>query len=273
MEEMTLEQASRLFKKVIKGVIALVVVVFVLIAIDIVPTGKTQVVTRFGKVVRTNGEGLAFHIPLVERTKSIDTTIRRESADAVAATSNLQQVTTTVAVNYRITRENAVRNYQNFVKADFVAIIVQPKIQDSVKAVTPKYTAESLVLDRAKVAEEIKNTLATALSEYGIDVVDVSISNYAFSVEYTQAIATKSVVEQQIETAKLNAKLAEESGNAGIIAANKASEVRRIEAQQSTVNLEFYKLQIQDRAVAKWNGVSPLYVTSGDQTLLTVPVK
>ena len=242
-------------------------------SIDIVQTGRTQVVTRFGKVVRTNGDGIALHIPIIEQTKSIDTTIRRESAEADAATSNLQHVTASVSVNYRITRENAVKQYQNFTKKDFVSIVVQPKIQDSVKEITPRYTAEELILKRAEVASDIKSQLVKSLADYGIDIVDVSIANYAFSKDYSDAISQKSVLEQQIASAKLNTEKVQIEGQNNVFAAQKASEVRSIEAQQSTVNLEFYKLQVQDRAVAKWNGVSPLYVGAGAAPLLTVPVQ
>jgi regulator of protease activity HflC (stomatin/prohibitin superfamily) len=261
-------------KKLIRTVVfALVALTFLIWSVDIVQTGRTQVVTRFGKVVRTNGDGIALHIPIIEQTKSIDTTIRRESADAVAATSNLQQVTASVAVNYRITRENAVKQYQNFTKKDFVSIVVQPKIQDSVKVVTPKYTAEELVLKRAEVSDDIKNQLIASLSDYGIDIVDVSIANLSFSKDYADAISQKSVLEQQIASARLNSEKVRIEGENNVLAAQKASEVRAIEAQQSAVNLEFFKLQVQDRAVAKWNGVSPLYVGASAAPLLTVPVQ
>ena len=112
-----------------------------------------------------------------------------------------------------------------------------------------------------------------SLSDYGIDIVDVSISNFSFSKEYSDAISQKSVLEQQIASAKLNNEKVRIEGENNVLAAQKASEVRAIEAQQSSVNLEFYKLQVQDRAVAKWNGVSPLYVGSSAAPLLTVPVQ
>lgn len=259
-------------KHVVMLVAGFFIFIWLIIAVDIVQTGRTQVVTRFGKVVRVNGEGLAFHIPFVERTKSIDTTIRRESAEALVATANLQQVTVSAAVNYRITQESAVKQYQNFTKKDFVAIIVQPKIQDAIKQITPSYTAETLVTERPEVAQKIRDVLENALGQYGITVVDVSISNYAFSAEYTQAVISKSVIEQQIQAAKLNATKNEEEGNANVIAANKAAEVRAIEAQQNSTNLDFYRLQIQDRAVAKWNGVLPT-TNAGDSSIFSIPLK
>lgn len=257
---------------IVKLIVGVLIFLFVLIAIDIVQTGRVQVVTRFGKVVRTNGEGLAFHIPVVEKTKSIDTTINRESAEAVIATSNLQQVKVSASVNYRITKEDAVKQYQNFTKKDFVQIVVQPKIQDSIKQVTPKYTAETLVTERPKVAEEIKKVLEKALGDYGIKVVDVSISNYTFSADYQAAVSSKSVIEQQIQAAKLNATKNEEEGNANVIAANKAAEVRRIEAQQNATNLDYYRLQLQDKAIAKWNGVLPT-TSAGDGNILSLPLR
>lgn len=254
-----------------RGIVTFIILILVLWAIDIVSTGKVQVVTRFGKVVRTNGEGIAVHIPIIERTKSIETTIRRESSQSVVATSNLQQVTVDTAVNYRITRENAIKNYQNFTKKNFVDIVIKPKIQDSIKTVTPKFTAEELVLRRTEVATEIKDQIATSLSDYGIEVVDVSIENYAFSPEYTIAVNQKSTIVQQIEANKLQTENIRIASDNSILQAQKAKEVRDIEAQQTETNLRYYQLRIQDMAVQKWNGVSPLY--SGGDNLLTVPVK
>lgn len=244
-------------RKVFISVFIGFVLLLFLWAIDVVPTGKTQVVTRFGKVVRTNGEGLAFHIPMVERTKSIDTTIRRESAEADAATSNLQAVTTKVALNYRITREDAVKQYQNFTKKDFVGIVVTPRLQDSIKAITPRYTAEELILKRSQVATDIKNLLDQTLGEYGLTIVDVSIENYQFDAAYTKAIATKSVITQETEAAKLDTEKIRIKSDNAILQAQKAAEVRNIEAQQSEVNLRYYELQNQQRIIDKWNGVLP----------------
>lgn len=283
MDELTPAQAKSAAKAVAYGVLGLIVLLLIIIAIDLVPTGRTQIVTRFGKVVRTNGEGLAFHIPFVERTKSIDTTIRRETVEVDAATSNLQQVITKVSVNYRITQENAVKQYQNFTKKDFVQIIVQPKMQDSIKRTTPNFTAESLVLERAKVAEQLKESMRQSLGEYGIEVVDVSVENYAFSDEYSKAIATKSVIEQQTEAAKLEvnkeierAKLDTEriniESNNKVLAANKDAEIRRIESQQSDVNLRFYELQTRWKAVEKWDGKLPV-TQAGANTFFQIPLQ
>lgn len=283
MDELTPAQAKSVVKLVAYGILGFIILILIMIAIDLVPTGRVQVVTRFGKVVRTNGEGLAFHIPFVERTKSIDTTIRRETVEVDAATSNLQQVITKVSVNYRITRENAVKQYQNFTKKDFVQIIVQPKMQDSIKRTTPNFTAESLVLERAKVAEQLRESMRTALGEYGIEVVDVSVENYAFSSAYSQAIATKSVIEQQTEAAKLEvnkeierAKLDTEritiEQNNKVLAATKDAEIRQIESQQSDVNLKFYELQTRWKAVDKWDGKLPV-TQAGANTFFSLPLQ
>jgi prohibitin 1 len=264
-------------KGIVLSVLAFFALMWLVAAIDIVQTGKTQVVTRFGKVVRTNGEGLAFHWPLVERTKSIDTTIRRESADAVVATSNLQQVTVSAAINYRISRENAVKQYQNFTKADFVQIIVQPKIQDGIKAVTPEYTAETLVLKREEVAKAIKQKLQESLGEYGIDVVDVSIANYQFGPDYTKAVADKSVIVQQIEAAKLNTQNIQIASDNAILQAkqNAIAQIEKARGDAEAQRLQqttLTALIVQQQAIAKWNGTLPTTV-AGEGTIFSIPVK
>jgi regulator of protease activity HflC (stomatin/prohibitin superfamily) len=253
-------------------ILGLVILGLIVVGTDVVPTGRTQVITRFGRVARTSGEGLSFHIPLVERATSIDTTVKREAAQADAATSNLQQVKVSVAVNYRITQDNAVKQYQNFTKKDFVSIVVQPKIQDSIKSVTPKYTAEELVLKRPQIGDEIKDTISKALSQYGIDIVDVSIENFQFSAEYTAAVNSKSLIEQQIQAAKLTTQKIEIESSNNILQATKAAEVRRVEAQQDDKNLKFYELQIKDKAVNKWNGVAPTYV-GNNNSVVTLPLQ
>lgn len=75
--------------------------------------------------------------------------------------------------------------------------VVNPSVQEAVKSVTAKYTAEELITKRTLVSSEIKTILVEKLSKYGIIVGDVNMVNFNFSSDFNQAIERKVKAEQE----------------------------------------------------------------------------
>ena len=85
-------------------------------------------------------------------------------ADAAAASNDLQEVQTTIALNYHISPSQANIIYQQL-GADYADRIIAPTIQESVKASVAKFNAEDLitkrvVLQKSVIDQSIANTLS-----------------------------------------------------------------------------------------------------------------
>ena len=97
--------------------------------------------------------------------------------------------------------ENGVDDLFQKVGNDYRKRIIDPVTQESLKAVTARYTAEELIRLREKVKSEVQNDITNRLRPYNIVVEPsgVSITNFAFSEEFNKAIEQKQVAQQTAE--------------------------------------------------------------------------
>ncbi|MBR5447085.1 MAG: prohibitin family protein, partial [Clostridia bacterium] len=149
-------------------IIVLIVLVGIVItsAVAIVPAGCSGVVLTFGKASdNVMGEGLNFKVPFMQEVVIISNKIKKQEVEAEAVSKDLQTVSSNIAVNYRVLGSSSASIYKN-IGPDYETIILLPAVQESMKSVSAKYTAEELITLRAQVGEEIKNTLVEKVEEY-----------------------------------------------------------------------------------------------------------
>jgi regulator of protease activity HflC (stomatin/prohibitin superfamily) len=147
----------------------------------IVGAGERGVVLNFGAVQPdVFGEGLHFRIPIMQKIIKIDVKVHKSQTDAESVSKDLQDTRSTIAVNYHISPEKANWIYQN-IGTEYKERIIDPAVQEVVKAITAKYTAVELITQREKVRSEIKDLLKQRLFAYSIIVDDFSIVNFSFS--------------------------------------------------------------------------------------------
>lgn len=225
-----------------------------------VSTGQRGVKTRFNAAVGSVKEGLYFKLPLIEHVEKIDIQTQKEQVDAEAASADLQTVNTTVAVNYNLEASKVIELYVQ-IGTDYKTRVIDPAIQEVVKAVTANYTAEQLITKRSEVTEAIHNSLAARLSPYGILVSSVSIVNFNFSPSFNEAIEAKVTAEQNALAAKNKLDQVKFEAEQRVTIATAEAEaikiqVRAIENQggQSYVNL---------KAIEKWDGKLPNQMIPG----------
>ncbi len=116
-----------------------------------VPAGYRGVLLTGGKPEdRVLGEGLNFIIPFVQSGELMNVQIQKVEFTESAATNDLQEVSTTVAVNYRLS-PSAVNEIYRELRKDYVSRVVKPNIEESLKAVTAQYAAEELITKRSTV--------------------------------------------------------------------------------------------------------------------------
>lgn len=224
-----------------------------------VGAGHVGVITRFSAVNRVAQPGLVLKIPLIESVHQMETRTQKEQVDASAASKDLQEVKSTIALNYHLDGPQAVRVFQN-VGEDYVTRIIAPAMQEAFKATTAKFTAEELIGKRESVKVLALQELTKRLSKYNVIVDDFNIVNFDFSADFNTAIEQKQVAQQNLERAKL------EAATAVTKAQGQADAQKRLKDSGSLTPeyLEFLALQ-------NWNGVLPLY-TSGTP-FISIPSK
>ncbi len=261
-------------KKIVIGIIAAVAaLVAVSSSVAIIPAGNTGVVLTLGKVSdNVYQEGFHLKIPFVQTVEVMSNKIQVYETTATAVSKDLQSVSSSIAVNYKISYDSSANIYQK-IGRDYQTIILMPAVQESMKSVTARYTAEELITERAVVGDEIKTTLESKVSEYGIVIEKFNIVNFDFSSEFNQAIEAKQVAEQNLIKTKTEQEQA-------IVIANAEAEKKKIAAEASAtailteanaqaeannlLNNSLTELIIKYEQLQKWNGQLPQVVSDSN---------
>ncbi len=260
------------FKIGAKWIVAIVAVIVVAVTVagcfTVVQPGHTGVVVTLGKV-NTNvlQEGLHFKVPFVQTVVMIDNRISKLEVDTEAFSKDLQTVETTLAINYRVDTAKSYSIYKN-IGQDYETVLVTPAVNEVLKAITAKYTAEESVTNRSLISEGLVSALNEKLNEIGLYVTDVNIINFDFSEAYITAIEEKQVAQQQLlkaETEKQTAITnAEAEAEATRIKAEAEAAANKALTESLTPELiEYNKIQ-------KWDGKLPQVTGSSAIVDLTV---
>jgi len=262
------------------GVIAVAALIVVANAATIVPAGHTGVVVTLGEVSQNVlDEGFHFKAPFVQSVQSISNKIQVYETPASAVSKDLQTVSSTIAVNYRLVSNKSAEMYQN-VGLDYQTVLITPVVQECMKAATAKYTAEQLITERTSVGDEVKTELDHKLNDYGIYIEKFNIVNFDFSAEFNAAIEAKQVAEQNLIKTQTEQKqqivIAEAEAKKKVIAANAEAEAILAKAEaQADANKKIAE-SLSDKVlmynqIDKWDGVMPK-VTSGNNGSLMIEI-
>ncbi len=208
-----------------------------------VPTGHTGIVTTFGNVEDYTYEaGVHITAPWIS-VINMDNRNQKASVPLLSFSSDIQEVSVTYSLNYQIKKENAQDIYRT-IGISYYDTVVMPRIQEAVKGVIAKYTAEQLLEMRAELSNEIKNILVAKLDAYNINVLDASLENLDFSDAFTTAVEAKQVAAQKKQQAEIEQSQAlmeaEYQKNIAETKANADAAVAKIAAQ---AELDVTKIQ------------------------------
>lgn len=244
----------------------------------VVPAGQVGVVDSFGQLSpNLTDSGLKWKNPW---TSIIAIPIQTQlySAKASAASSDLQDVATDVAVNYRLEPDYVISLYK-IEKANnrpYQDIIIANALQESVKAITARFSAAELITERPTVKQQVENSLSQRLSTYGIIVDSVSITNFEFSQSFNEAINSKVAAEQQALQAKNKLEQVKIEKEQAITQAEAIAESTKLKADADAYSLKVINEElakstnlVQYRAIEKWNGTLPMY-TGGPVPFINV---
>lgn len=250
----------RIGKVAVCSVIGLFILITIFSCFTTVKSGEVGLKVRFGKIQNVQiDEGFNLKVPYIEKIVKVNIKVQKSEVDTSAASKDLQDINTKIAVNYRVEGTKASSLYKT-IGNDYDAKVLEPAIQESIKAVISKYTAEEVITKRSEVSILCMETLQEKVEKYGLIVDNFNIINFSFSAEYSKAIEDKQVAEQQVLKAQQELEKTKIEAQQKIAQAQAEAEALRVQKQEITKELlELRKIEAQLKAIEKWNGQLPTY--------------
>jgi prohibitin 1 len=204
--------------------------------------------------------GANLWIPFFLGMSEIDVGIQKSEVETSAASRDMQEITTHIALNWAITPDRVVAVYKTIGDEEAVlARIISPAVSEVLKSAASKKTAEEILTKRTEMKVEIDEALKQRLSHYGITISDISIVNLTFSKEFTDAIEQKQIAEQKAKQAEYVALQAIQEAKAEVNRATGRAQAQALLRSSLTQEI------LQQRAIDKWNGALP-QIMSGNTT-------
>lgn len=114
-------------------------------------SGEVGLRVRFGKIIDSNlTEGLNFKIPYIERIVKVNIKVQKVEVNTTSASKDLQDIKTTLAVNYRVENKSATNLYKT-VGNSYEQTILTPAIEE--KQVAEQKLATAKLESEAKIVE------------------------------------------------------------------------------------------------------------------------
>ena len=266
------------------GKIAAVVITFIVIivvmfeSVVIVEAGHRGVVLYLGAVEnRVLPEGVHFVIPFVEQVVQMEVRTQKFQTEASAASNDLQEVQTVIALNYMIDPKEANKVYQ-LLGVNYADRVISPTIQEAVKASVAKFNAEELVTKRETAKGVIAQAIRNTLTSNNILTENVFITDFKFSDSFAAQIEQKVVAFQKYLTEQNNLRAVRVIANQNVVQAEAAARANIAKASGEAQAIELITGQLRSspeylqwQAINKWNGQLPYASGSGAVPFFQLP--
>lgn len=237
----------------------------------IVPAGHRGVISTFGKVDEVVlGEGIHPRIPLVQNVSLVDVRIQKIETPSIAASRDLQTVNSVVALNFHIIPTEVAKVYRD-IGPMIGERIINPAVQEVIKAITAQYTAEELISRRSEVKDKTSAMLSERLVRFGVAVDEFSITNFDFSKVFNEAIEAKTTADQLKLKAERDLERIRIEAEQKVATAKAEAESLRLQKQEVTAELlRLREIENQTKAIEKWDGKLPTFSGSGATPFISV---
>ena len=264
---------AKVITHVILGTIFTIVgLVLVFGSWTIVKTGERGVVLRMEKIVRTLEPGFHGKVPFIERVVDMDVRTQKIEVEASAASNDMQIVTTNIALQFNLIPEEVDALYTNL-KKSYRSKVIDPAIQDAIKATTAKFNAEELITKRPEVKEAMEITLKERLLQANILVTNLDIVDFDFSPSFNAAIEAKVTAEQNalkaqndLERVKFEAQQSIEKAKAEATRTRLEVEALKLGSdliEKIRAEADLKRAEAMLTAAEKWGGVLPTHMVPG----------
>jgi prohibitin 1 len=172
-------------------------------------------------------EGTHIRIPWFQSPNVMDIRTRPRSISSVTGTKDLQMVNITLRVLSKPEVGHLARIFRNL-GLDWDERVLPSIGNEVLKAVVAQYQAEQLLTSRDKVSAAVRSELTKRAAEFNIEIDDVAITHLSFGAEFTKAVESKQVAQQEAERARFVVMKADQERKAAVVRAEGESEAARL---------------------------------------------
>ena len=221
------------------------------------------------------GEGTHLRVPWLQTPHVMDVRTRPRTISSVTGTQDLQMVN----ISLRVLSKPDVGMLPDIFKSlgtDWDERVLPSIGNEVLKSVVAQYNAEQLLTQRDAVSKAVRLALTKRAKEFNISVDDIAITHLSFGAEFTRAVESKQVAQQDAERARFVVMKADQERRAAVIRAEGESAAAKLISDATRAAgagmIELRRVEAAKEVAATMaRSGNVVYLPGGSNMLLSIP--